>query len=135
VGLRFIFLFAVLAVASCTRPADYAVVGSADVPSVHGDIRIEKIDKDQLLFTVQLDRLPPPSQIESGLTDYVLWFVVVGEDPQRQAALDYDAAALVGRASVPTSLREFEMRITAEGSPEPNTPSFLLVASQRIREN
>lgn len=133
-GMRFIFLFAVLAVASCNPPADYAVVGSADLPSVHGDIRIEKIDKGQLLFTVQLDELPPPSQIESGLTDYVLWFVVVGEDPQRQAALEYDAAALVGRASVPTSLRDFEMRITAENTPEPSTPSFLLVASQRVRE-
>ena len=133
-GLRFIFLFAVLAVASCNRPADYAVVGSAEVPSVHGDVRIEKIDKGQLLFTVQLDELPPPSQIEPGLTDYVLWFVVVGEDPRRQIALEYDTETLVGRASVPTSLRVFEMRITAENTPEPNTPSFLLVASQQIRE-
>lgn len=133
-GLRFIFLFAVLAVTGCNRPADYAVVGSTDVPSVHGEVRIEKIDRGQLLFTVQLDQLPPPSRIESGLTHYVLWFVVVGEDPQRQTALEYDAAALVGRASVPTSLRDFEMRVTAENTPEPNTPSFLLIASQQIRE-
>ncbi len=133
-GLRFIFLFAVLAVASCNRPADYALVGSADVPSVHGDVRIEKIDRDQLLVTVQLDELPPPSKIEAGLTHYVLWFIGSGEDPERQTALEYDAEALVGRASVPTSLRDFEMRVTAENTPEPNTPSFLLVASQQIRE-
>jgi len=134
VGLRFIFLFAVLAVTSCNRPADYALVGSADVPSVHGDVRIEKIDRDQLLVTVQLDELPPPSKIEAGLTHYVLWFVGGGEDPERQTALEYDAEALVGRASVPTSLRDFEMRVTAENTPEPNTPSFLLIASQQIRE-
>ncbi|MDH3201830.1 MAG: hypothetical protein OEM15_13125 [Myxococcales bacterium] len=133
-GLRYVFLFAVLAVASCNRPADYAIVGSADVPSVHGDVRIEKIDGGQLLFTVQLDELPPPSQIEPGLTDYVLWFVVVGEDPQRAIVLEYDAEARVGRASVATSLRDFEMQVTAENNPEPNTPSYLLVASQQIRE-
>ena len=133
--LRFVFLFAVLAVTSCHRPADYAVVGSAEVPSVHGDVEIEKIDKGQLLVTVELDQLPAPSQIEAGLTDYVLWFVVVGEDPQRQTVLEYDAEGRVGRASVPTSLREFEMRITAESTPTPDTPSYLLVASQQIREN
>jgi len=132
-GLRFIFLFAVLAAASCHRPADYAVVGSADVPSVHGDVEIEKIDKNQMLVTVQLDQLPPPDQIEAGLTDYVLWFVV-GEDPERQTTLEYDAAARTGRASVPTSLRVFEMRITAESTPTPDAPSYLLVASQQIRE-
>ena len=133
--MRFILVGAVLAIAGCNPPADYAVVGSADVPSVHGDIRIAKIDKWHLLFTVQLDELPPPRQIESGLNDYVLCVVVDGEEPQRQAAIDNEETALVGRASVPTSLRDFEMRITAESTAEPNTPSFLLVASQRIREN
>lgn len=133
-GSLFIFLFAFLVVTSCNRPADYAVVGSAEVPSVHGDVEIEKIDKDQLLVTVQLDQLPPPSQIEEGLTDYVVWFVIVGEDPQRQVALEYDAATRVGRASIPTALREFEMRVTAENTPAPDTPSYLLVASQQIKE-
>ena len=133
-GSRFILLFAFLAVTSCNRPADYAVVGSAGVPSVHGDVEIEKIDRAQLLVTVQLDQLPPPGQIEAGLTDYVLWFVVVGEDPERQTVLEYDAASRVGRASVPTSLREFEMRVTAESTPTPDTPSYILVASQQIQE-
>lgn len=134
-GFRYIFLLTLLTVMGCNRPADYAVAGSADVPSVHGDVEIEKIDRGQLLVTLQLDQLPSPDQIEPGLTDYVLWFVVVGEDPARQGVLEYDAKGRVGRASVPTSLREFEMRITAENTPTPDTPSYVLVASQQIREN
>ena len=133
-GLRFIFLCGVLAVASCNRPADYAVVGSADVPSVHGDIEIEKIDKGQLLVTIVLDQLPAPGEIEKSLTDYVVWFVVVGEDPSRQTLLEYDADTRMGRASIPTSLREFEIRITAEPTPEPATPNYMVVATQQIRE-
>ena len=72
--------------------------------------------------------------IELGLTHYIVWFAPVGEHPMRQRALDYDAEAQVGRASIPTSLREFEVQITAENSETPNQPSDLLVASQKIRE-
>jgi hypothetical protein len=42
---------------------------------------------------------------------------------------------MVGRASIPTSLREFEVQVTAENSETPNQPSDLLMASQKIREN
>jgi hypothetical protein len=52
-----------------------------------------------------------------------------------QQALDYDAETQVGRASIPTSLREFEVQVTAENSETPNQPSDLLMASQKIREN
>jgi hypothetical protein len=128
-------MLVLFAAAGCNRPADYAVVGSAEVPSVYGEVGIEKIDKEQILVTVVLDELPVPSQIEAGLSDYVVWFIVVGEEPNRQTTLEYDAEARTGRASVPTALREFELRITAEATATPETPSYLVVASQQIREN
>lgn len=134
-SLRFMVLVALLGVAGCNQPADYAIVGSADVPSVQGDVEIEKIDKEQILVTVVLDQLPSPSQIEEGLTDFAVWFVVVGQDPVFQGTLEYDSKARVGRGSYPTALRVFELRVTAEPSPTPQAPNFILVASQEIREN
>jgi hypothetical protein len=119
----------------CNRPADYALVGSAYVPSTQGEIRVEKIDRDQILINITLDHLPPPDQVEPGLTRYVVWFTPVGEPPARQRALDYDAEAEVGRASIPTSLRDFEVWVTAEADEAPARPSTLMVASQNIREN
>ena len=133
-GLRLISLVAISMIASCNPPADYALVGSAYVPAAHGQIDVEKIDKEEILITVTLDHLVPPEKIELGLTHYIVWFAPVGEHPTRQRALDYDAEAQVGRASIPTSLREFEVQITAENSETPNQPSDLLVASQKIRE-
>jgi hypothetical protein len=65
----------------------------------------------------------------------VVWFTPVGEPPARQRALDYDAEAEVGRASIPTSLRDFEVWVTAEADEAPARPSTLMVASQNIREN
>lgn len=135
VGLRLISCLAFAALIGCNLPADYALVGSAYVPATHGDIEVEKIDKDQILINIRLDHLPPPERIEPGLTHYVVWFTSIGELPVRQQALDYDAEALVGRASIPTSLRELEVQITAERGEAPDKPSGLLVASQTIREN
>jgi hypothetical protein len=133
-GRRVVSLIVVSMVASCNPPADYALVGSAYVPAAQGQIDVEKIDSDEILITVTLDHLVSPDKIELGLTHYVVWFTPVGEYPVRQRALDYDAEAQVGRASIPTSLREFEAQITAENSETPNQPSDLLVASQKIRE-
>lgn len=119
---------------ACNRPADYALVGSAYVPATQGDIEIEKLDKDQILINITLDHLPPPEAVEPGLTHYIVWFTSVGALPVRQQALEYDPETEVGRASIPTSLREFELQVTAEGKEAPSRPSGLLVASQTIRE-
>jgi len=134
VALRLISSIAIFAIASCNPPADYALVGSAYVPAAHGEIDVEKLDKQQILVTVTLDHLVPPDRIELGLTHFIVWFVPVGEHPQRQQALDYDADAQVGRAAIPTPLREFEVQVTAENSETPDQPSDLVVASQKIRE-
>jgi hypothetical protein len=136
VGLRLICLVAIsVMIASCNPQADYALVGSAFAPAAHGEIDVEKIDGGQILVTVTLDHLVAPDKIELGLTHYVVWFTPVGEYPLYQQALDYDAETRTGRASIPTSLREFELQVTAENSERPNQPSDLLMTSQKIREN
>lgn len=133
--LRLVSLILISMVASCNRPADYALVGSAYVPAAQGQINVEKIDRAQILITMMLDHLVSPERIEPGLTHYIIWFVPNGERPVRQRALEYDPATQVGQASIPTSWREFEILITAETSETPNQPSDLLIASQKIREN
>ena len=134
-GIGLVVLATAASTAGCNPPADYALVGSAYVPAAHGDITIEGIDKQNILVNIVMDHLPPPEQIEVGLTHYVVWFSAVGELPARQQALDYDAEARIGRASIPTSMLEFEVQITAEQSDNPLQPSDLLVASQKIRED
>jgi hypothetical protein len=133
-GLWFYGLLALSSLAACNPPADYALVGSAFVPATHGDIRVEKLDKEQILIDVQLDHLPPPGEIEPGLTHYVVWFSAVGELPTPQQALEYDSETRTGRASIPTSMRELDVQITAEVSESPIRPSDLVVASQKVRE-
>jgi len=121
-------------IAGCHATADYALVGSAYVPAASGEIDVEEAAGGEILIKVTLDHLVAPGRLEEGLTHYVVWFTPTGEYPLRQRALDYDPESMVGHASIPTSLREFEVKITAEKSETPNQPSDLLVASQDIRE-
>jgi hypothetical protein len=134
VGLWLIGWTLLAACAGCNPPADYALVGSAYVPAAHGDIKVESIDKKQILIIVTMDHLPPAEEIETGLTHYVVWFAAVGEYPVRQQALEYDSETRVGRAAIATSMLEFDVQITAEQNESPTQPSDLLVASQKIRE-
>jgi hypothetical protein len=127
-------VLALLACAGCNPPADYALVGSAYVPAAAGDIQIEKLDKEHILVVITMDRLPPPAEIEPGMSHYVVWFNAVGEYRAPQQPLEYDAETRTGRASIPTSMLEFDIQITAEQSERPAEPSDLLVASQKIRE-
>ena len=127
-------LLALFALAGCNPPADYALVGSAFVPAAHGDVHIEKIDKQQILVVIAIDHLPPPAEVEPGMTHYLTWFSAVGEYPALQGALEYDPETRTGRASIPTDMREFDVQITAERSETPTGPSDILVATQKIRE-
>ena len=70
-GLRFIFLFAVLGATSCHRPADYAIVGSADVPSVQGDVEIEKIADNIYVVDggMQIKEINSMAKLVQKLTD------------------------------------------------------------------
>jgi hypothetical protein len=135
---RIIFLLAsitILVAGGCNRPADYALVGSAFVPSAQGEIVVGKADGGEILINMTIDQLVSPERIEAGLTDYVVWFTSVGAAPQRQGTLDYDSNTQIGHASIRTKLREFELQITAEAGETPTRPSDLVVASQKIREN
>lgn len=124
-----------LTAAGCNPRADYALVGSADVPSAHGDVKVEEVDDEQLLVTLVIDHLGPPERMGEGLTAYALWFQSVGEAPELKAILDYDSEARVARAMATTSHKSFVLRVTAEESREPELPSDYVVTTQSIDEN
>ena len=132
---RYMLLTALIVLASCAARADYALVGSAEVPGTHGDIKVEKIDRGQLLVTLVLDNLSPPEQLEDSLTSYVLWFQEDGQAPVLKGVLDYDSEERVGRGMATTSLRVFRLLVTGESTEEPEAPSDLVVAAQRIDED
>ena len=133
--LRFMLLAALVLWTGCAKRADYALVGSAEVPGAHGDIEVERVDRDQLLVTLVLDNLAPPEHLEDGLTSYALWFQEDGQDPVLKGVLDYDVEERVGRGMATTALRVFRLFVTAEFTEAPESPSDFVVAAQTIDED
>ena len=132
---RYMLAIALIVLSSCAKRADYALVGSAEVPGTHGDIKVERIDRGQLLVTLVLDNLAPPEQLEGSLTSYALWFQEDGQAPVLKGVLDYDSEERVGRGMATTSLRVFRLIVTGEPTEEPEVPSDFVVAAQRIDED
>lgn len=123
-----------LGAAGCNPRADYALVGSAEVPSAYGDVKVEEVDDDQLLVTLVIDHLAPPQKLGAELSAYALWFESVGRPPELKAILDYDAEAHVARGMATTALKSFVLRVTAEESLAPESPSDYVITTQSIDE-
>ena len=66
-------VFSVLFTAACGGAQEYAMVGSADVDSVHGSLEVEGAEGDTSLVSVVLDELPPPARVGEEYTTYVAW--------------------------------------------------------------
>ena len=68
------------------------------------------------------------------MAHYIVWFAELGELPARKRALDYDAETRVGKTAIATSMREFDVLVTAEASVGPAQPSDIIITSQKVRE-
>src|SRR4051795_10998502 len=58
----------------CVGPQrTYSLTASPLAAGAVGSVQLERIERNQLLVLVELDALPPPERIESGLTEFVVW--------------------------------------------------------------
>ena len=133
--LRCLYLIGLILGIGCNPRADYALIGSAEIPSAYGDIKIEKIDQKQWLLTLLIDHLPPPERLDPSLQNYVLWIERVNHPPKLKSVLDYDPDSQQGRAMMTTSLKSFALRVTAETSTSPKIPSDYVVTTQFINKD
>ena len=134
--MRLIWLTMLVGLVGCNPRADYALVGSAEVPGTHGEMEVEEIDQDQLLVTLVLDRVPPPERLEEGMTHYVLWFDEGDEAaPELKAVFDFDRETMTAKAMATTSWTSFRVLVTAEPGPSPTEPSDIVVSKQVVNED
>ncbi len=117
---------------ACGGATEYAMVGSADVDSVHGTLEVEGAEGESSLVTVVLDELPPPARLGDEYTTYVAWAKPREGEPVAVGALDYAGDARRGTLSGTAPFRRFTFLVTAESSATPAAPSSLVVAEHRV---
>lgn len=119
--------------AACVQAANtYALTAGRTAPGVSGVVQLERAEGGRTLLVVELDHLPPPEQVASGLTDFAVWLTDAYGRAVNLGSLRYDRARKTGSLLATTSLRAFTVRVTGERHPNPETPSDVVVASRKV---
>lgn len=132
-GALVLALCAVLA--GCGGPLKYAPKGTPKAPEADATVVADVDQKTSLTrLTVKVEHLAPPDRLQPGGNTFVVWARKTSATTyQRIGALTYDAGNRTGEiveASVP--LTSFEVIVTIENQPAPETPSRDVVILQKV---
>lgn len=97
-------------------------------PAAQGEIRAENAGNGNVRLRLTAHHLAPPERVASGATVYVVWVraPVTDARPINVGALRPDEK-LEGALETLTTLTDFDVQITAEGSASVQTPSSAVV--------
>ena len=130
-------LLASAALAACGGPLRYAPKGTPKAPEADADVTAE-IDKNASMthLTIVAEHLAPPGRLQEDATVFVVWTRKNDSATwQRIGALEYSEADRKGQlkaASVP--LTAFDLVISIEKKPAPESPSGDIVLQQRVQD-
>ena len=134
-GVLVLALCALLA--GCGGPLKYAPKGTPKAPEADASV-VAYVDQKTALtrLTIKVEHLAPPDRLQPGGNTFVVWARKTSATTyQRIGALAYDASNRKGEitdASVP--LTSFEVIVTIENQPAPETPSRDVVILQKVQE-
>jgi hypothetical protein len=117
---------------ACGADGRYVVIGSARAPSTSGTVEVDELGGDNTQVSIHLEYLHPPSHIDAGLSQYMVWFQPKTGGAVRAGTLKFDPAQRTGDLSATSPFRQFDVKITAERPGTPGAPSEFVVASQDI---
>jgi hypothetical protein len=97
-------------------------------PAAQGELRAEEAGNGNVRLMVTAHHLAPPERVASGATVYVVWVraPVADAHPVNVGAMRPDDK-LDGSLETLTTLTDFDVEITAEGSPSVQNPSSAIV--------
>ncbi len=128
-GMKIRSMFLVCSVAfavtllGCSGPMEYQMEPGQRTASSEGLVSIDHDDNDNKFIEMSVAHLPPPSRLEEGMSTFVVW--LTPQDSQvsynmGQLRLGADRA---GYIEFTTPFDAFELRVTAEVSPDVLDPS------------
>jgi hypothetical protein len=121
-----------IASTSCASAPTVRMVGSMDIPGAQGSVTTSSADNNNTAIVVDVKHLASPERVRPGATTYVVWARATGRDTyQNLGGLRVDSD-LHGVLRTVTSLRSFDVIVTAEESPTVTIPTNKRVLSATI---
>jgi hypothetical protein len=123
-----------LLLAACMGCGDdrFIVVGTATASSTSGFVEIDSDDDDGAEITVHMAQLHPVERIDPSAKSYMVWLDGGQGAPLRAGKLKYNPEQRTGELKTRSPFLKFVVKITAEASDNPSTPSDVVVATQDI---
>jgi hypothetical protein len=131
IGKRYLLFLAALCLGGCGSFSGLVLIGSAQAPGTDGYVEVDEAGSGTRV-RVHMERLPAPEQLGEGLKCYVVWFKGQGGKPIRAGALAYKPEARTGDLVRTCPLKEFQITVTAERSPEVTAPGELIVTGRAV---
>jgi hypothetical protein len=118
----------------CGGPNKYTVRGTAIAPGTDAKI-VADVKKESSMTQLQItaENLAPPERLAPDGKMFVLWTMGPKRKWHRVGALNYregDRKASIEGVSVPVT--QFELQVTVESTPDPESPSSNVVISQQV---
>jgi hypothetical protein len=110
--------FAVLALAFDRK---FPLIASPSIPGAKGDVRYGTDKNGNTTIKLSVEHLPDPGFLTPPKNAYVVWFQQPGRAPEMKGYLRVNKD-LKGSLEVSTSLKDFDIRITAESDPSTQIP-------------
>lgn len=100
------------------------LTGDPDVPGAEGTVKVSTTDNGNTKIDLVVKHLAQPEQVYTDATAYVVWVqnTRTSADAQSLGALKVDSD-LNGSITAVTSLRSFDLYVTAEPSPSSTAPT------------
>ena len=111
---------------------EYPMTASANVPAATGTVKA-KTDKanGNTIFEIKVSHLANPSSLTPPANVYVVWVRPRGGDATIQGAIGLDKN-LNGELKAVTTLKEFDLFITAEQSATVTVPSDVVILQAHV---
>lgn len=121
-----------IASTSCASAPPVRMLGTADIPGAQGTVTATPADNNNTALVVEVRHLASPERVQPGATTYVVWARATGRDEYQNLGGLHVDSDLHGRLRTVTSLRSFDVIVTAEQSPTVTSPARKRVLSATI---
>lgn len=135
-----LFLGSLLLAAAACGADRFIVIGTTTAPSTSGFVEIVKARDDGGTILVRMEQLHPVDRIDPSAKYYVVWLQASDSSgahgaPLLAGPLRYNPDARSGELRTNAPFPKFIVKITAETTDKPATPSEIEVASQAVSVN
>ena len=112
--------------------SDFTLQPGTVVPGAQGVAKLDHDANGNAVISVEAKHLAPPSSLTPPKSYYIVWIQPRDAQPQMAGVLSVDPTKEDGAFKTATPYKNFEVLVTAEDNPRPESPSGVQILKGTI---